>query len=374
MADALHRMPVHVRSARRSKLSPMSEYAREIRSRLPPEIFKRQPIRLLWLPVHLVIITTLALFIVRASMPLPLAILAALVAGHSWGCLGLLAHETLHQAVVKNRLVQRLVGAVGFLPFVLSPTLWVAWHNQAHHGYTGDFFMDPDHFGTFHLWQESRYLQLLESLTPGSGYLRSTAFLCTFFSVNSVLMLVFGSEQKGFYSRISRGVVHLETMGMASVWFGVLFLVGCRNFIFVWLLPTLVANTLVMSYIATNHLLNPLTSTNDPLANTLSVTAPRWLEMLHLQFGYHVEHHIFPTMSARYARTVRDVLASMYGSRYLSMPHARALRLLYSRPKLHSRLDVLINPRSGAMYRTLTPGDLSMRELQPTQGPEMRRS
>jgi fatty acid desaturase len=64
----------------------------------------------------------------------------------------------------------------------------------------------------------------------------------------------------------------------------------------VWVVPVLVANAIVMSYIATNHFLNPLTETNDPLANTLSVTAPRWLERLHLQFGYHVEHHLFPTV------------------------------------------------------------------------------
>src|SRR5262249_57888348 len=45
-----------------------------------------------------------------------------------------------------------------------------------------------------------------------------------------------------------------------------------------------VANALVMSCIATNHFLNLLTEVNDPLANTLSVTAPRWLERPHLDF------------------------------------------------------------------------------------------
>jgi len=117
---------------------------------------------------------------------------------------------------------------------------------------------------------------------------------------------------------------------------------------------------MVMSYIATNHFLNPLTECNDPLANSLSVTGPRWLEALHLQFGYHVEHHVFPTMSGRHAPAVRGVLQDLYGDRYLSMPHARALRLLYTRPKVHLTHDTLIDPRTMATFNALAPGDLSM--------------
>jgi fatty acid desaturase len=115
-----------------------------------------------------------------------------------------------------------------------------------------------------------------------------------------------------------------------------------------------------MSYIATNHFLNPLTEINDPLANSLSVTGPRWLERLHLEFGYHVEHHLYPTMSGRHAPAVRDVLVRLYGDRYLSLPHTRALHLLYTRPKLHDTHDTLINPRTRATFNTLAPGDLSM--------------
>ena len=117
------------------------------------------------------------------------------------------------------------------------------------------------------------------------------------------------------------------------------------------------------SVIATNHFLNPLTEVNDPLTNTLSVTSPRWLERLHLQFGYHVEHHLFPTLSGRHAPSVRDALVRLYGARYLAMPLARALRLLYTRPKLHDGHDTLIDPRTLAAFHTLAPGDLSMGAL-----------
>jgi fatty acid desaturase len=118
-----------------------------------------------------------------------------------------------------------------------------------------------------------------------------------------------------------------------------------------------------MSYIATNHFLNPLTTMNDPLVNSLSVRGPRWLERLHLNFGYHVEHHIFPTVSARHAPAVRAALRRLYGDRYLSLPHGEALRLLYTRPKVHASHDTLVDPHSGQVFNALAPGDLSMASI-----------
>jgi hypothetical protein len=60
---------------------------------------------------------------------------------------------------------------------------------------------------------------------------------------------------------------------------------------------------------------------------------------------------------------VRDVLRRLYGDRYLTMPHARALRLLYARPKLHDGHDVLIDPRARERFTVLAPGDASMPRL-----------
>jgi fatty acid desaturase len=173
-------------------------------------------------------------------------------------------------------------------------------------------------------------------------------------------VLVFHSQRNGYYARVSKRVVYAESAAMLAFWLAVLALIGPWSFLFVYVVPVLVANAIVMSYIATNHFLNPLTEVNDPFANSLSVTSPRWLELLHLHFGYHVEHHLFPTMSGRHAPAVRDVLRQLYGQRYLTLPHAQALRLLYSRPKLHREHDTLVDPRTMRTFQTLAPGDLSM--------------
>jgi fatty acid desaturase len=338
----------------------VQQYAREVRAHLPAAVFQRTPGRLLWLPVHLGIIVALATVVVRAAPPWYVAVLCAVVAGHSWGCLGFLAHETLHHAVVKSPLAERFIGYVGFGLYGLSPTLWVAWHNQAHHGNTGKPVVDPDGYGTLGFWEKSAVVRALEKMAPGSGFLRSAAFPFVWFSLHSFLVLVFHSQRNNYYTRVSRRVVYAESAALFVFWAAVGCGIGPRAFLFVYVVPLLVANALVMSYIATNHFLNPLTEVNDPLANTLSVTSAPWLERLHLQFGYHVEHHLFPTMSGRHAPAVREVLVGLYGNRYLSLPHRRALRLLYARPKLHQTHDTLIDPRSMAIFHTIAPGELSM--------------
>jgi fatty acid desaturase len=174
------------------------------------------------------------------------------------------------------------------------------------------------------------------------------------------VVLFLHSQRDNYYARISRRVVYAESAAMLAFWIAVFSVVGAWSFLFIYVVPVLVANGIVMSYIATNHFLSSMSAINDPLVNSLSVTAPRWLEGLHLQFGYHVEHHLFPTMSGRNAPIVREALVRLYGSRYLTLPHSRALRLLYTRPKLHDTHDTLIDPRTMQTFHTLGPGGMTM--------------
>src|SRR5262245_25645935 len=88
----------------------VQHYAREVRPHLPPAVFQPAGSRLLWLPVHLAIIGILAAYVVLAAPAWPVALVCAVVAGHSWGCLGFLAHEAMHHALTKDRLVEKLVG------------------------------------------------------------------------------------------------------------------------------------------------------------------------------------------------------------------------------------------------------------------------
>src|SRR5437868_10757284 len=92
----------------------VQRYAREVRPYLAPEVFRPVPSRLVWLPVHLAVIVAAAAVVVLVGPPWWGALACAVAAGHSWGCLGFLAHETMHHAVTRNRTVEKLVGYAGF--------------------------------------------------------------------------------------------------------------------------------------------------------------------------------------------------------------------------------------------------------------------
>ncbi len=97
-------------AASRYERQRVQHYAREVRPHLPKAVFQKAPGRLLWLPLHLAIILGAASFVILASPPGYLALFAAVVAGHSWGCLGFLAHEAMHHALLKNRTLEKWVG------------------------------------------------------------------------------------------------------------------------------------------------------------------------------------------------------------------------------------------------------------------------
>ena len=126
-------------------------------------------------------------------------------------------------------------------------------------------------------------------------------------------------------------------------------------FVFVYLLPLVVANAIVMAFILTNHSLSPRVEINDPLVSGLSVTAPRWIEWITLQFGYHVEHHLFPAMSSRHARTVRELLRQRWPARYQSMPLRAALGELHRTARVYKDAVTLIDPRTCREFATLMP-------------------
>ena len=130
---------------------------------------------------------------------------------------------------------------------------------------------------------------------------------------------------------------------------------GPVRLLFAYGLPLLVANAIVMAYILTNHSLSPQTGINDPLLNSLTVTTPRILRVLHLNFGYHVEHHVFPRMSPAHAPRISRLLRERWPGRYQSMPLGRALLLLCRTARIHLAPTVLIDPRTGRSWPTLLP-------------------
>jgi fatty acid desaturase len=165
--------------------------------------------------------------------------------------------------------------------------------------------------------------------------------------------MLYHARARGYLSpRLHRRAI-LETLLGVAFWATVAVLVGTVPFLFVYVLPLVVANSIVMAFIMTNHNLSALTPINDPLVNSLTVTVPQPFAWLTLGFGYHVEHHVFPTMSTRHAPAVRDALRAQFPDRYQSMTMAHALVRLYRTARVYRDNTTLIDPPTGLTWPTL---------------------
>jgi len=338
------------------ELRSIATYARAVKPLLPESAFAPATSRLLWLPVHAAIIASLAYAVATGALPAPLWPIASLVIGVCMSALGFLGHETLHGGIVRGRTTIRVVGWLCFLPFTLSPTLWINWHNRVHHNHCAQPGKDPDMYPTIEEYRTQVAARIMADYF-GLGCRRLSSLFSLFIGFT-------GQSQQMLWQGRMLGLVKTpqyrraigEFLLAAATWTLVAFAVGGVPFVFVYVIPLIVANTIVMMFIMTNHNLNPLTpDVNDPLVNSLSVTLPRPLEWLTLDFGYHVEHHLFPAMSARHGRFVRETLRSKFPDHYQSLPLKRALSQLYGTGRVYADNVTLTDPRTGETFRALLP-------------------
>lgn len=330
-------------------------YAVELKAALPAGVFAPSRSRLVWLPVHVAVIALSATLIAGGAMSWVVASILSLAIGCAFAGLTFLAHETLHGAVVRGPRLRYALGMLLLLPFVLSPRLWIAWHNRVHHGNANRAGADPDANPTLEEYRASRRIRVItDHFALGRRSWTGAIGLMVGFSVQSAHML-YSAQRKGFLSARAHRMAMVETAAGIALWTSLAVAVGLHAFVLIFVVPLIVANTIVMAFIMTNHSLSPLSDVNDPLLNSLSVTAPRWVEWLTLRFGYHVEHHLFPSMSSRHAPRVRELLRDRWPDRYQSMSLVRALLQLHRTARVYETPTALLDPGSGRRYTALLP-------------------
>ena len=286
------------------------------------------------------------------AMPLP-----SLVIGFAFAGLMFLGHETMHGAVVRGRWAwaKLPVGFVCFAPLVLSPHLWSTWHNRTHHANANRLDIDPDMYPSLERYQANGVIRFtVDNFALGARRWRGLISLLIGFSVQSFEMLLSARSRLQLSARDHRFAI-LETLLLVGVWIVVACVIGAIPFVFAYVMPAVVANVVVMSFILTNHALSPATEVNDPLLGALSVTSPRWVEWLTLDFGYHVEHHLFPAASARHGRAIRAAIIETWPERYQSMRHRKALAAVFQTGRVYQNPTTLVDPRSGGVWQTLAP-------------------
>ncbi len=337
------------------ELMSVAAYARQVRPLLPENAFAPARARALWIPVHYAIIALLVWALASGHVPWPAWPVVSLVIGCCMAGVTFVAHEALHGGVVRGRVLIRMIGWLGFLPFCISPQLWMAWHNRVHHNHCGHPGVDPDMYPTLEEYRTHRRARVMADYF-GLGRRRLGGISSLLFGLTGQsVQVMFNARRTGMMPRHLHRRAIVEAVMAVAVWATVAALVGGTAFVFVYVLPLIVANTIVMTFIMTNHNLSPLSTVNDPLVNSLSVTLPRVLEWLTLDFGFHVEHHLFPAMSHRRGRVVRELLRAQFPERYQSMPLGEAIRRLHHTARVYRDHTTLIDPSTGETWPTLMP-------------------
>jgi fatty acid desaturase len=332
------------------------DYARELRQDLPAKAYQPAPWRLLWLPAHLLIIGSAITAVLFGELNLGCKLVLSLVIGNSFACLASLAHEILHGTVVRRRWLQDIFGGLCYLPHCLPPDVWRTWHNRFHHGYTGIKGKDPDGFGDPVMYRRSWLLSTILTFLPGSGYVRSAFYFLFYFSFH-VLFVLFLHSRKYHYWTARRWNTQVGLFAIEILfWCAVAATVGLRNFLFIYLLPLMVANAIQMAYVTTNHWLCDEThSENDPLRNSLSVKVPWLVDWLHLNASYHTEHHLAPQVNPRYAPLIHQSMVARHGGRCRRLSFLQILSMTYRTPRVHLSENELVDLHSGNVYSTLGP-------------------
>lgn len=342
------------KAPREDGLMTLGEYNRAVSKQLPKETFQREPMRfvkygLLYYGGAAAIVLAFLNFEMPFLLKLGLSIFMGILVGGG----AFLAHEVIHGAIVKGKKQQDWLGSIGFAPFLISPTYWRFWHNNLHHGNTQLLYKDPDAFPTMMVWKRSPFMKWVFKKTPGSGTIASYFYFLYWFSFQAVINQAYMRFGNKMWEKMDHKKVTIEFTIICALFIIYMGAIGVSNWIWLFVIPFMVQNYTVMSYISTNHNLSPYTKVNDPLLNSLSVTNNPIMEFLNLNFGYHVEHHLFPAMPASKAKIVSKKLQEMYPDRYKIMPKAKALKLLYSTPRIYKNRDVLVHPKTGAEFRTL---------------------
>jgi fatty acid desaturase len=336
-----------------SNLKSLASYQQELKKLLPEEVFQRNPARLGYFLTFLAINVSLIAFVLTMNPAWYVKLLIAFAIGQLNTSLGFFAHETLHGSVVKSRFLQDAIGAVALTPFFVSPTYWRFWHNTLHHGNTQLIYKDPDAFPTLSVYKRSKFMRFVFDLSPGSKNPVSYFYFFYWFSFQSILNHSYMRFKNKMWANMDHAKVTREFIFILVALGSYVYFVGRENFLWLVLIPFLVQNYSILSYISTNHNISPLTKVNDPLENSLTVTTNPIQEMFHLNFGYHVEHHLFPRVSCAHSKKIHKLLVEHYPTKYKHMPKWKALKYLYQTPRIYKNSNELIHPKTLETYKTI---------------------
>lgn len=339
-----------------------AEYAKRLRPLLPKAAFQPSHDRILIVAINLCILLlgwTMARHLDRWPWPWQLLFLPfAMIMGNSIVVLLFGIHDVLHSSIIKHPQLRQLLCLTAFSMLWMPPTLWKAVHNREHHGKTNSvqdpdrnyLFDQPDSWGK---WIQNLFVPSIE-VNPFWMLIGMTSAWGVYAFRNLTSILLFNNTSTRYLpssfvvSERERRSVAIESAAIVLVHASILLYIGFQAIplILGYFLPIWLGYSILISYIYTNHLACRMTVINDPLINSLSVRVPKIFDLLHLNFSFHTEHHIFPGLNSDYYPIVQELLLKLYPDRLNLLGIDQAWQLLLSTPR-HYRNDTTLTTRKG---------------------------
>jgi fatty acid desaturase len=252
--------------------------------------------------------------------------LLSIFIGHTLACIGFLAHELAHGAIIRARLPRYLFEYFFWALVLIPATVWKRVHNHTHHAHANTP-RDPDR--AFLRSEKSPltrwYTRMFYPNNRGLRWNPLVAFHLIPYIVRNVVTSFYSPPAKPSFVPARPSYSARQRLAVVSEIFGMIILQGCifvavgRSwFAYLWASPIayLITSTVTMAYIFTNHFLNPISETNDPVLGSTSVTVPPVFDSLHENFSFHTEHHLFPSMNSDFYPFVASALGKRFPDRY----------------------------------------------------------
>jgi len=332
--------------------SSYSEFEK-LREQIPLKAFSPAPQKLLIIIGHLIIIVA-SYICIRHSFHFIFDMLLSVIIGHSFACLAFLAHELSHNAIINNRYLRYPLETFLWSLNLIPATIWLRVHNHKHHDYWKaiNYFQaerDECHLqmpifgpmnGRFDSWADLHNIGGVWALVKEIKNL-------LLYVVRNLIDVCFPTSglssslwHRIVYSRVDRLFIAIEIISIALIQLGIYKVVGGQLRSFVWASPVSLTFAFVfaMAYVLTNHQTQNDAEINHPITACTSVIVPTFFDTVHLNFSYHTEHHIFPSMNSDYYPLVSELLRERYPNLYERLPVTKAWRQIMHN-KIGSRID-----------------------------------
>ncbi len=331
------------------RLISQAEYAKKLRPLLPPEAFLPEPNYTWILLINLTILILgwgIADYLDRwPAHFLWLYLPFALVMGNSVIVSLFSTHNIMHSAAIKNPRLKQAIGLLGLTMLWMPPTLWKAVHHREHHNKTNSL-QDPDRNyldqqpKNWGKWIQNQFVPSAEVnpvlLIIGMAHAWG---IHGFRNLSSVLFFNNGETKYPVtsftVSESDRKAIGVELLIMIGIHLSILAFLDFHpiKLLLGYFLPIWIGHSGAMFYIYTNHMLCRMTEVNDPLINSISLRVPKIFDVLHLNFSYHTEHHIFPGMNSDYYPMVQELLKTHYGDRFNLLDAGKVWQLMLQTPR-----------------------------------------